>query len=143
MRAVKEQSYGIIPLMHLNDRWHLFIILHKQGNHWGFPKGKANEGEDAKQSACRELLEETGLKVETLLQEEPFMEEYVFFRKGKKVTKRVHYFPSIVSGAFLLQPEEISEGKWLLIEEAKKQLTFQAARQMCEKVELLLRKNKS
>lgn len=135
MEETFEESFGVIPLMHKKDQWSVFIILHKQGNHWGFPKGKAADGEDPKQSAIRELKEETNLKVEKLLEEEPISEEYTYYREGKKVHKKVHYFPAIVSGALLLQPDEIRDGKWLSFEEAKKQLTFDEARRICTHVE--------
>lgn len=135
MELIREESFGIIPLRHLNDEWEIFLILHKQGNHWGYPKGKADEGEEPLESAKRELKEETGLKVEQLLQEESISEEYTFYRNGKKVLKQVHYYPAIVSGALFLQPDEIRDGKWLSFEEAYYQLTFEEAKQICLKIQ--------
>lgn len=135
METIREESFGIIPLRHFNTDWEIFIILHKQGNHWGFPKGKADRGEQPLESAKRELKEETGLKVENLLQEEPISEQYTFYRSGKKVLKQVHYFPAVVSGALFLQPEEIRDGKWLTFEEAYYQLTFNEAKQICLKIQ--------
>ena len=136
---MKEESFGIIPLRHTGDEWTVFIILHKHGNHWGFPKGKGDHGEHPLESAKRELKEETGLTVEKLLQEEPISEEYTFYRHSKKVQKNVHYFPAIVSGALLLQPEEIRDGKWLPFQEAQEQLTFEEAKKVCRKIEELTR----
>lgn len=129
-----EESFGVIPLRYVDHEWNVFIILHKQGNHWGFPKGKANQGEDPKKSAERELLEETGLKVERFLLDEPFIEEYSFFRNSEKIVKNVFYFPALVAGAFILQPQEIREGKWLSFEKAMQQLTFDEAKNICKRI---------
>jgi len=138
MAAEQEESFGIIPLKYEEDHWSLFIILHAQGNHWGFPKGHPEEGEKPLESAVRELEEETGLKVQKLLSEDPFVEHYTFHRKGNKVEKTASYFPAIVSGALILQPEEIRDGKWLTFEEADKQLTFPEARSICKKLPAIL-----
>jgi len=137
MTIANEESFGIVPLRHTGDEWTVFVILHKHGNHWGFPKGKADDGELPFESAKRELEEETGLVVEKLLQEEPITEQYSFYRSNQKIQKKVHYFPAIVSGALLLQPEEIRDGKWLTFSDAEKQLTFAEAKKLCRKIEEL------
>ncbi|XP_022108148.1 m7GpppN-mRNA hydrolase-like [Acanthaster planci] len=41
---------------------------------WGFPKGKVNQGESPKQCAIREVLEETGFDITTLINEEEYIE---------------------------------------------------------------------
>lgn len=131
----KEESFGIIPLRRTDEGWRVFIILHKQGNHWAFPKGGAEPGEGAHDSARRELQEETGLKVEEFFIGEPFIETYTFYRNKGKVEKTVTYFPAIVSEAFLLQPDEIRDGKWVTFEEAKEILTFEEAKKLCGRIE--------
>lgn len=139
MDVVNEASFGIIPLRRSENQWSVFLILHKYGNHWGFPKGKGDEGETPAQSAVRELREETGLKVERLVEMDPISESYTFYREGKEVCKSVTYFPAIVSGALLLQTEEIRDGRWVPIEEANALLTFQEARAICDRVHQTLR----
>lgn len=138
MALIQEKSFGIIPLRYSNHEWNVFIILHKQGNHWSFPKGKANKGEEPIKSAERELLEETGLKIERFIREEPFMEEYTFYRSIEKVIKQVFYFPALVSGAFILQPEEIRDGKWVTFEQAMHQLSFDETKNICQRVKHLV-----
>lgn len=138
MEILYEKSFGIIPLRYFEDQWEIFLVLHKQSNHWGFPKGKPQQNELPLESAKRELKEETGLKVERLLSEEPISEEYVFVRGGRKIVKQVEYFPAIVSGAFLLQPEEIREGKWIQLNQAYFQLTFEEAKKICLTIEAFL-----
>lgn len=139
MNIIQEESFGIIPLKQDKEGWKVFLILHLQGNHWGFPKGRKNEGEEAKEAAMRELKEETGLKLDSFLQETPFIEHYHFRRKGNKILKIVYYFPALVSGEYKLQPEEIREGRWLLLKEAPDLLTFKGAKTICDEVLSLLK----
>ena len=89
MNPIKEDSFGVVPLKQVGDVWMVFVILHKQGRHWGFPKGKRQGEEDAKASAVRELKEETNLDVVRFLQEAPLVESYLFSKRGKKVLKTV------------------------------------------------------
>ncbi|NGX39221.1 MAG: Diadenosine hexaphosphate hydrolase [Chlamydiae bacterium] len=140
MSALFEESFGVIPLRYTDEQWTVFLILHKMGDHWGFPKGHADDGEDPSQAAIRELYEETGLKVERLLSEEPITETYSFIRRREKVEKRVSYFIALVSGALLLQPEEIQDGAWFPLDEAKTRLTFDEAKRVLAKVPPYLQK---
>ena len=39
-----------------------YLILHYHSGHWEFARGHGEEGEDEKQTALREIEEETGLK---------------------------------------------------------------------------------
>ncbi len=129
-----EESFGIIPLSKENDFWRVFLILHKGARHWGFPKGHSNPGEKGLETAQRELTEETGLRVTAVLRENPFVEHYTFRRRGEVIYKKVNYFPALVVGEPILQPEEIAEGKWCPLHEAEKTLTFHEARQICREV---------
>lgn len=134
MEITQEESFGIIPLKQEGKEWSFFLILHKNGNHWGFPKGKREVEETPLESAARELFEETGLKIERLLTDVPIFEKYIFSRKGKQVEKSVTYFPALVSGEVLLQEQEVREGGWFPYEQALKRLTFQEARNLCKQL---------
>lgn len=120
-----EHSFGIIPLRQNK----VFLIKHLAG-HWGFPKGRAIEGESPLQTAERELFEETGLRVEKLLQETPIEEHYECTKEGEQIQKQVTYFLAAVAGDLKLQAEEILEGKWFSLEEASDVLTFQEAKEV-------------
>ncbi len=135
---VEEVSFGVIPLMKDNAAWQVFLILHKSGNHWGFPKGHANGNETPQESATRELKEETGLTVERFLQTEPLIEQFQFRKKGVWVSKKVYFFPALVSGTPQLQLEEVREGMWVPLHKATEVLSFKEGRTICNQlIELL------
>ncbi|MCI0381933.1 MAG: NUDIX domain-containing protein [Chlamydiae bacterium] len=136
---IQEESFGVVPLKQEKGEWFVFIILHKQGRHWGFPKGKKDPGEEPKETASRELNEETGMKIVRFLKEIPFVESYQFHREGKRVSKTVHYFPAVVEGEANLQQKEIRAGKWVRLKESLTHLTFREAQVVCEQVMQLLK----
>jgi bis(5'-nucleosidyl)-tetraphosphatase len=129
---IKVESFGIVPFLNENGIWKVLLILHREGNHWGFPKGKADSGETPLEAATRELKEETGLIVTQVLLQQPLVEQYQFRRKKQLIVKIVHYFPALVHGNLQLQEEEIREAKWLTIPDALEQLSFQEARHILQ-----------
>ncbi len=131
-------SYGIIPLIQDAQNWKVLLILHREGNHWGFPKGRPEPGEDSLQAATRELKEETGLIVEEVLKQDPFIEKYQFRHKSDTVVKTVHYFAARVSGELKFQEEEIRDAKWVGLKEAVQYLTFKEAQNICQQVTAFL-----
>ena len=126
------ESFGIVPFKNENGVWKVLLILHREGNHWGFPKGKANPQETALESATRELKEETGLDVVEVLRPNPLIEQYQFRRKRQIIIKTVQYFPARVDGILQLQEEEIRDARWLTIPEAMEQLSFKEARHILQ-----------
>ncbi len=135
---ITVRSFGIIPLRKREEKWEVLLILHRKGNHWGFPKGRADPEEEPLASATRELQEEVGLQISKLLSKTPVVEEYQFRHKRDRILKVVHYFPALVEGTLQLQEEEIREAKWLSIEEALKQLSFKEARHLLQECIKLL-----
>ena len=129
---IKVESFGIVAFLNEEGAWKVLLILHREGNHWGFPKGKANPGETSLQAAMRELNEETGLEVTEVLRENPLTEQYQFRRRKDFIIKTVQYFPAFVKGDLKIQQEEIREAKWLTIPEALHQLTFKEARHILQ-----------
>ena len=65
--------YGCIVLNSACSRA-LMVKGWKAGASWGFPRGKVNKDEDPAICASREVYEETGLNLETLVDPETFLE---------------------------------------------------------------------
>ena len=139
---IKDASYGIIPLCKVNQEWKVLLIYHKNGNHWGFPKGHKQGMETDFAAACRELKEETGMQVHTCLQDTPFVETFQFRRMGDWIEKTVSYYPAIVVGEVVIQIEEIREAGWFSFDDALKRLSFEEAKSICRKVRLLVSSEK-
>jgi len=131
-----DESFGIIPLRRRGDGvWEVFLILHKSGHHWSFPKGhKDNPAEDPFEAAKRELFEETGLDIANRLPLSPLHETYEFRHHGTRIRKKVEYFAAEVIGEPILQPEEIRDGRWIPLAEAHMLLTFKEAQFICARV---------
>jgi 8-oxo-dGTP pyrophosphatase MutT (NUDIX family) len=132
-----EASYGVIPLRNKEGIWQVLLIQHQAG-HWGFPKGHAERKEQPKQAATRELLEETGLTIVCYLSEQPLIEAYQFFSRGKRIEKTVTYFLAKVEGELKLQCEEIKDAKWIPLSEAVNHLTFSVSKAVCQRAETFL-----
>jgi len=57
-----EKSCGAV-IFRRTDVWNVLLIRHNKGRHVSFPKGHVEPGETESQTAEREILEETGLRV--------------------------------------------------------------------------------
>lgn len=134
----KVESFGIVPVQSENEEWKVLLILHREGNHWGFPKGKANPGEEPEQTARRELKEETNLDVKQILSAQPLTEHYFFRRKHEQIAKTAYYYPAIVEGKLHCQEEEIRDARWCTFAQAIEQLSFKQARHILRETMRLL-----
>ncbi len=137
---IKDRSFGIIPLRKENEQWFIFLIQHKNGLHWGFPKGHKVAFESDIQAATRELQEETGLTVAKFLSHVPFVDEYRFVKGNTHISKTVFYYPCLSTGDIKLQTKEIISGKWCTFEVAKDILTFDESKEILERVREFLMK---
>lgn len=137
----KEESFGVIPLSKKSGEWRVFLIQHKKGRYWGFPKGHAEPGETPEQAAFRELKEETNLDIVHRLREEPFVEQYQFLKKGVRVEKRVVYFAAEVGGTVRLQQEEIQDGIWVPFPEALSKVTHTEGKTILSQIAEQLQEN--
>lgn len=134
----KEICYGAVPVRK-KDVWQVFLVLHRNGNYWGFPKGHIEKKEFFIKEAFRELKEETNFDVSFFIEKPVLKEEYSFFRDLKKVEKEVFYYIVQVRGDIKFQKKEILDGRWVDIEEAYGLITFSESRKLCEKVRDILK----
>ena len=51
----------------LNKRMDKVLLVKSAKGFWGFPKGKINEFEEPEDCAAREVLEEVGLEIQSLI----------------------------------------------------------------------------
>ena len=127
-----EIAFGVVPLRKHSGVWEVLIVKHISGNHWGFPKGKKEDGESGKETALRELKEETGLSVKKFVSQAEITEHYNFFKLGEKVKKSVTYFVGeIIDETLIPQQKELLDIKWVPLFEATSHLTYPEAKNVC------------
>ncbi|MDL2225526.1 NUDIX domain-containing protein [Eubacteriales bacterium OttesenSCG-928-M02] len=98
----------------------VLLIRHIAG-HWGFPKGHMEPGETERETALREIGEETGLTV-TLAEGFRYVVNY---SPAKDVEKEVvYFFATPTGGAEKMQESELQEMAWFSFSEAEEILTF-------------------
>ncbi|MCS6820199.1 MAG: NUDIX domain-containing protein [Chitinophagales bacterium] len=95
------------------------VLLIKRKGVWDLPKGKCEEGENLRQTAIREVEEETGIKIETAA-EQAVVTYHCYRMQGKRFIKETHWFEmgDTCTEEFQLQKDEgIEEAKWVPLNE--------------------------
>ena len=116
-----EKSCGAIVYRKHHGITEILLVRHLKSGHWSFPKGHMEAGETEEDTARREIKEETGLDV--LL--DTGFRETVNYSPKKNTKKTVVYFVGMVASHELIpQQDEISELRWLEIEQAGNVLTY-------------------
>lgn len=134
----KEICYGIIPLIFQENGWRVLIVQHLKGNYWGFPKGHAKKGESPKESAERELKEETSLRVIRYLPHPHLTELYQFRRNGTLIEKTVHFYLAEVNSECQIDSLEIIRGRWITVKNLLSYVTFKEEEKLFKEVIALL-----
>ena len=112
----KEKSCGCLVI----DEGKVLLIKQTKG-HWGLPKGHVEENETEKETALREVKEETNYDVE-IVGEHRFVERYI---TDTGIDKEVVYFiAKKVGGDAEKQEAEVTDIKWCSFDEAIDTVTF-------------------
>ena len=123
----KEKSCGCIIIK--DDE--VLLIKHNKG-HWDFPKGHMEEGETEKQTAIREVKEETNMDVE-IISEQKYKANYII--EDKQVEKEVvFYLAKPLSLEIKAQEAEVSIVEWVKIEEAVEKITYPTSKNIIKQV---------
>jgi 8-oxo-dGTP pyrophosphatase MutT (NUDIX family) len=125
-----EKSCGAICFTVQDGEPRVLVIRHRYGGHWAFPKGHVEPGETERQTARREVREETGVQVRLL----NGYRESVVYSPARGVSKKVVFFVAeIIGGTLKPQPEEVCVAKLLPYDEALSRITFAADKALLEK----------
>jgi 8-oxo-dGTP pyrophosphatase MutT (NUDIX family) len=99
---------------------------------WGLPKGIIDPGEEAEQTALREVQEETGLiaKIEDSLGSL----SYFYVWEGTRISKLVHFFLMRATGGNTDDhDDEMEEVRWFPARSAARRASYPSERSMIEK----------
>ena len=125
-----ETSSGGIVFYVENEKDYKFLLLkHKNGDHWDLPKGHTEEGETLKETALREIIEETGIQKENLrfIKNLNHKNVYEFQLENFIIQKTVYLFlfESKISKIFL--SDEHSDFSWVPFQQVFKILTYKTS----------------
>ena len=105
------------------------VAQHSQHKGWVFPKGLIGDhikGESSRDTAVREVEEETGVKGK-ILEKLKNPATYFYVWQGDKRFKTVYYFlMEYQSGDITKHDFEMSAVEWLTEEEVRKKLTYKS-----------------
>ncbi len=104
-----EKSCGAVIFRRHSGNVEYLLIKNRKGNNWGFPKGHMEVHEDERQTAVREVKEETGLNIRPL---DGFRTISEYHPKGR-ITKQVIFFVAEMPGEdIVIQKSEIERFIW-------------------------------
>jgi bis(5'-nucleosidyl)-tetraphosphatase len=110
-----------------------YLLLHYHAGHWDFPKGNIEKGEKPKETAKREIQEETGIGDANFIGGFKEVIKYFYRLKGKNIFKIViFYLVETKTKKIKISWEHIGF-KWLPYKEAIEQLTFKNAKEVLQK----------
>ncbi len=133
-----ERSCGAVVFHEIDGIVRYLMIKNKRSAHWSFPKGHIEKGEADEETAIREVLEETNVKIDII----PGFKAKSEYSIHKKIEKTVNIFAATCeSTSTKIQPEEIEDYKWLDYNSAMKNLRFDNDRSILYKVRQFLINN--
>ncbi|MCL1880672.1 MAG: NUDIX domain-containing protein [Oscillospiraceae bacterium] len=131
-----EKSCGAVVYRKYHGNTEVLLVKHVKSEYWSFPKGRIEEGETEKQTAIREILEETGLDVFV----DTGFRETVTYNLRRDTKKTVVYFVAKIKKNKKLIPQtgEISEIRWVAIDNAATYLPFENDRAIVNKAKAFI-----
>jgi bis(5'-nucleosidyl)-tetraphosphatase len=133
-----EKSCGAVVYNVDDKNIEFLIIKHKSGEHWGFPKGHVEIGENEDETALREVKEETGLEVELI---HGFAYRMKYSPKMGTI-KEVVYFIGLSKDKFVkCQESEIVDYKWLVLKDAINLVTHDNSQKLLREAYFFIRNN--
>jgi 8-oxo-dGTP pyrophosphatase MutT (NUDIX family) len=108
---------------------------------WVLPKGLIDPGERAQETALREVAEETGVSGEPVAKLGDV--RYVYTWGGERIFKVVSFFlvryrRGRIDDIPPAHRHEVTEARWLPLEEAPRLLAYKGEREMAEKALMML-----
>lgn len=117
-----EKSCGAVVYIKDENKIKYLIIRHKNGGHWGFPKGHIESGESEEAAATREILEETGLEVKLIGD----FKSKTLYSPYENVMKEVIFFlANSLTKNIQIQEQEILDYNWGDVENILDLLTYE------------------
>ncbi len=130
-----EKSCGAIVFYRAPEDLMVLLVKNRNGRYWSFPKGHVELGENERQTAIREIKEETDLDVTI----QPGFRETSDYCPFGKVRKRVVFFlAEAKSNDVHIQESEIDYFIWVPFSQARSMCTYDNDLRVIDKAEQYL-----
>jgi 8-oxo-dGTP pyrophosphatase MutT (NUDIX family) len=140
---VRDQvSAGGVVFRGEKGRVEVVIVAVGGQNRWQLPKGLVEDGEKPEITAVREAREEAGVDSEVVQHLDTIEYWFAGIDRGERVRfhKHVHfYLLRYVAGDTRDHDWEVNEARWVPLDDATRQLTFDTERGVMERAAKLLR----
>jgi len=149
-----EKASGVVIFRRENEKIYYLTLDYGYG-YWGFSKGHMEEGEKLKQTALREVEEETGIKDLNFIKNFEEKSEYSYevngqkiFRENKRnsfelkdkdIFKIVIYFLAETKTKKVIISSEHKAYKWLTYQDALDKLTYKDCKETLGKANEFLK----
>lgn len=134
---MKEKSCGCI-IFKYDDEKLLFLVIKQTLGHFSFPKGHVEESESEKDTALREVKEETGFDISFV---GDFREVITYSPKPGVLKDVVFFLGNVYDGVMTPQKDEVSLIEWLSYEDALKVVTYDDDKNVLKKAYEYIVKN--
>src|SRR4051812_4991556 len=132
-KASSEYSSGGVVYRGTPRGYDIAIVNRARHTDWSLPKGHIEDGETREEAAVREVKEETGLDARILAPLDEVMYFYTSPKKGLIRKIVYHYLMEAAPGDLCGPNSEVSEARWVPIDEAHALLSYQKDREIVEK----------
>ena len=133
----REKSCGAVIYKYENSKLYILLLKHNQG-HWSFSKGHVENEETEKETALREIKEETNLDV---CIDNNFRYITTYSPKENTIKDVVYFVATPLNDDIKIQEKEISEISWYCAIEALDKITYDNDKQVLKKTIEYLNKN--
>lgn len=132
-----ENSCGAIVF---NENTEKILLVKMHNGNWGFPKGHIEKDETKEETAIREVLEETNVRIKII----PDFEREIKYIPNEKTIKKVTIFAGITQDEDVkIDTFEIEAFQWCTYEEALKLVTYKLQKDVLEKARKVFVKSKT
>lgn len=122
IECLYESSCGAVVFRDIRGEVRYLLIKNRRSAHWGFPKGHIEPGETKEETACREVLEETGIHTNII----DGFESVSKYKIRDRIEKIVFIFVGTTKDtSTIIQTDEIEDYIWLNYEKAMNLLKFE------------------
>ena len=119
---VMEKSCGCVVI-----NGNKVLLVRQNKGHWEFPKGHVEENETEKETAIREVKEETNLDVE-IISDKRYVIQYVTDKGNDKMA--VYFIAKPLSMELERQEAEIQTLGWFEFDDAMETITYENSKKL-------------